>query len=332
MTVEVEKSSIPGVNEGHLRLSDPSNSACDLQRLSNSTHIIGVIPLNACGTQLEEDDDNLLFKNEITTFDNPNDIITRHHQVEIQFYCQYAKRGNVSLGFSAHRESITVLEKGFGTFTYQFEFYQTSEFTSIVDPRNYPLDVVVKQMIYMDIEATTTVNTELFVESCRAAPYDNPNYHHTYPIIENGCNVDETVQIFSPRHEIHFRFGMEAFKFIGLHDQVYISCSVIVCEAGNPNTRCAQGCMNSTSPQSADHHHRKRDAPMQSTRHHISQGPLRLIKTSESSGNTNPEVTNMNMVFMAGCFLASIAMVCGVILYKGKVKNVKYQPLPTFET
>ncbi|CAB1326542.1 unnamed protein product [Coregonus sp. 'balchen'] len=289
MTVEVEKSSIPGVNEGHLRLSDPSNSACDLQRLSNSTHIIGVIPLNACGTQLEEDDDNLLFKNEITTFDNPNDIITRHHQVEIQFYCQYAKRGNVSLGFSAHRESITVLEKGFGTFTYQFEFYQTSEFTSIVDPRNYPLDVVVKQMIYMDIEATTTVNTELFVESCRAAPYDNPNYHHTYPIIENGC-------------------------------------SVIVCEAGNPNTRCAQGCMNSTSPQSADHHHRKRDAPMQSTRHHISQGPLRLIKTSESS------VTNMNMVFMAGCFLASIAMVCGVILYKGKATGVKYQPLPTFET
>uniref|UniRef100_A0A4W5NMC2 ZP domain-containing protein n=1 Tax=Hucho hucho TaxID=62062 RepID=A0A4W5NMC2_9TELE len=327
MTVEVEKSSIPGVHEDHLRLSDPSNSACDLQRLSNSTHIIGVIPLNACGTQIEEDDDNLLFKNEITTFDNPNDIITRHHQVEIQFYCQYAKHGNVSLGFSTHRESITVVEKGFGTFTYQFEFYQTSEFTSVVNPRDYPLDVVVKQMIYMDIEATTTVNnTEIFVESCRAAPYDNPNYHPAYPIIENGCNVDETVQIFSPRHKRHFRFGMESFKFIGLHDQVYISCSVILCEAGNPNTRCAQGCINSTSPQSADHHHRKRDAPMQTARHHISQGPLRLIKTSESS------VTNMNMVFMAGCFLAAIAMVCGFVLYKAKATGVKYQPLPTFET
>ncbi|KAK6294109.1 hypothetical protein J4Q44_G00349390 [Coregonus suidteri] len=327
MTVEVEKSSVTGIHEDHLRLNDPSNSACDLQRLSNSTHIIGVIPLNACGTQIEEDDDNLIFKNEITTFDNPNDIITRHHQVEIQFYCQYAKRGNVSLGFTAHRDSVTVVEKGFGTFTYQFEFYQTSQFTNMVDPRDYPLDVVVKQMIYMDIEAVSTVNnTELFVESCRATPYDNPNYHPTYSIIENGCNVDETVQIFSPRHQRHFQFGMEAFKFIGLHDQVYISCSVILCEAGNPNTRCAQGCVNSTSPQPDGHHHRKREAAMQTAKHHISQGPLRLRRSSESS------VTNMNMVLMAGCIVATVAMLCGVMLYKAKTPGVKYQPLTAFET
>ncbi|XP_055771743.1 CUB and zona pellucida-like domain-containing protein 1, partial [Salvelinus fontinalis] len=327
MTVEVEKSSVTEIHEDHLRLNDPSNSACDLQRLSNSTHIIGVIPLNACGTQIEEDDDNLIFKNQISTFDNPNDIITRQHQVEIQFYCQYAKRGNVSLGFSAHRDNITVVEKGFGTFTYQFEFYQTSQFTDMVDPRDYPLDVVVKQMIYMDIEAVSTVNnTELFVESCRAAPYDNPNYHPTYPIIENGCIVDETVQIFSPRHQRHFQFGMEAFKFIGMHDQVYISCSVILCEAGNPNTRCAQGCVNSTSPQPAGHHHRKRDAAMQTAKHHISQGPLRLRKSSESS------VTTMNMGLLVGCIVAAVAMLCGVMLYKAKTSGVKYQPLTTFET
>lgn len=53
MTVEVEKSSVTGIDEDHLRLNDPSNSACDLQRFSNNTHIIGVIPLNACGTQIE---------------------------------------------------------------------------------------------------------------------------------------------------------------------------------------------------------------------------------------------------------------------------------------
>ncbi|XP_064817814.1 CUB and zona pellucida-like domain-containing protein 1 isoform X1 [Oncorhynchus masou masou] len=329
MTVEVEKSSVTEIHEDHLRLNDPSNSACDLQRLSNSTHIIGVIPLNACGTQIEEDDDNLIFKNQITTFDNPNDIITRHHQVEFQFYCQYAKRGNVSLGFTAHRDSITVLEKGFGTFTYQFEFYQTSQFANMVDPRDYPIDVEVKQMIYMDIEAVSTVNnTELFVESCRAAPYDNPDYHPTYPIIENGCIVDETVQIFSPRHQRHFQFGMEAFKFIGMHDQVYISCSVILCEAGNPNTRCAQGCVNSTSPQPAGHHHhhRKREAAMQTAKRHISQGPLRLRKSSESS------VTNVNMGLMVGCIVAAVAMLCGVMLYKSKTSGVKYQPLTTFET
>ena len=53
MTVEVEKSSLPGLHEDHLRLNDPSNTACSLTRHSNSTHIVAVMPLNGCGTVIE---------------------------------------------------------------------------------------------------------------------------------------------------------------------------------------------------------------------------------------------------------------------------------------
>ncbi|TKS70517.1 hypothetical protein D9C73_004586 [Collichthys lucidus] len=53
MTVEVEKSSFAGLHEEHLRLIDPSSTVCSLQTHSNSTHVIGVIPLNACGTEIE---------------------------------------------------------------------------------------------------------------------------------------------------------------------------------------------------------------------------------------------------------------------------------------
>ncbi|CAB1317233.1 unnamed protein product, partial [Coregonus sp. 'balchen'] len=104
---------------------------------------------------------------------------------------------------------------------------------------------------------------------------------------------------------------------------VYISCSVILCEAGNLNTRCAQGCVISTSPQSAGHHYCKREAPMLTAMHPICQGPLRLQKTSESLV-TN---MNMNMVFIAGCLLTAVAMLCGMILYKAKATWVKYQPI-----
>ncbi|KAK6317584.1 hypothetical protein J4Q44_G00129840 [Coregonus suidteri] len=73
---------------------------------------------------------------------------------------------------------------------------------------------------------------------------------------------------------------MEAFKFIGRHDQVYISCAVILCEAGNPNTRCAQGCIpgNTTS---APHRH-GREAVLETAKHFISQGPLRLRRSADS--------------------------------------------------
>uniref|UniRef100_UPI003AAB9D86 ZP domain-containing protein-like n=1 Tax=Centroberyx gerrardi TaxID=166262 RepID=UPI003AAB9D86 len=333
MRVEVDKSSFPRLHEDNLRLNDPSNTVCSLQSLSNSTHIIASIPLNACGTQLEEDDENLIFKNEITTVDNVRDLITRKHLLEVQFYCQYPKRGNVTLGFTAHRSNVTVWEKGFGTFIYGFEFYQSSRFQTMMDPNSYPLEFDVGDRIYMELEATSSVNnTELFVESCRAAPYDNPNYWPTYPIIENGCKVDQTVQIYSRRHQGQFRFSMEAFKFIGQHDQVYISCSVIMCEAGNRNTRCSQGCIDSTSPPShGSHHRRKRAAVIQTARHLVSQGPLRLRRSSESTGNADLNL-NLNLVFIAGCLLAAVGMICAAAVYKAKTSRVKYQPLPTFET
>ncbi|XP_026036276.1 uncharacterized protein LOC113029565 [Astatotilapia calliptera] len=331
MRVEVEKSSLRGLREDHLRLSEPSNTLCSLERYSNSTHIIGVIPLNACGTQIEEDEEHLIFKNEITTVDDSGALITRKHNLEVEFYCQYPKKGNVSLGFTAHRTMVEVFDKGFGTFTYQFEFYPDNQFRSIIDPSSYPLEYDVGQKIYMEIDASSIVNdTEMFVESCRASPYDNPNSQPTYSIIEDGCPVDPTVMIHETDNKRQFRFCIEAFKFIGLHDQVYISCSVMMCEAGNPNSRCSQGCINSNN-----HHHshrRKRDSAIQTAAHFVSQGPLRLKRSADISMSAGNNLNlNLNLVFIAGCLLAAVAMICGVLLYRAKMSKVKYQRLASSE-
>ncbi|AWP01050.1 CUB/zona pellucida-like domains 1-like protein-like [Scophthalmus maximus] len=327
MTVLLEKDSFSGLHQDHLRLSESTNAACSLQTHSNSTHVIAVVPLNSCGTEIEEDENNLIFKNEITTVDDIRDVITRKHLLEVQFYCQYPKRGNVTLGFTAHRRNVTVWEKGFGTFTYQFEFYPNNQFQTRIDPNSYPLEYELGSRIFMQIEATSSINnTELFVESCRAAPYDNPSYHQAYSIIENGCKVDPTVQTYSSADKQEFRFSMEAFKFIGLHNQVYISCSVVMCEAGNTNTRCSMGCINSTGPVRG-----KREAHIQTANHFVSQGPLRLRRSAQSAGATVTNL-NLNLVFIAGCVLAAVGMICGVAIYKSKMAKVKYQPLPTSET
>ncbi|XP_023187457.1 uncharacterized protein LOC102230346 isoform X1 [Xiphophorus maculatus] len=328
MKVEVDKASFFGLQENHLRLSDPSNTVCSLRRHSNHTHIVAIIPLNQCGTQIEEDDDYLIFKNEITTgSDDQNALITRKHLVEARFYCQYPKRGNVTLSFKVHRKTVTVWEKGFGTFTYQLEFYQDNQFGAMFSPNSYPLEYDVGDRIYMQLDASSSVNhTEMFVESCRAAPYDNPNYHPTYSIIENGCNVDPTVQIHSSPNDSKFRFSIEAFQFIGLHDQVYISCTVMMCEAGNPNTRCSRGCNNST----IHNFRRKREAVIESGKHFVSQGPLRLKREADPRGASAVNL-NLNLMFVAGCLLAAVGMVCGVIIYKTKTSRVKYQPLPVHE-
>ena len=63
--------------------------------------------------------------------------------------------------------------------------------------------------------------------------------------------------------------------------QVYISCSVIMCEEGNPNSRCSQGCINSTWSGRSQHRIQKREAVTQSSRHQVSQGPLRLRRSAD---------------------------------------------------
>ncbi|XP_036952453.1 CUB and zona pellucida-like domain-containing protein 1 isoform X2 [Acanthopagrus latus] len=332
MTVEIEKSSFPRLSEDHLRLNDPTNTVCSLQRHSNSTHVVAVIPLNACGTQIEEDDDNLIFTNEITTIDRGTDVITRKHLLEVQVCCQYPKQGNVSQSFTVHRPNVTVWEKGYGKFTYGFEFYPDSTFRTMVDPNLYPLEYEIGSRVFMQIEATSSINnTELFVESCTAAPYDNPNSRPKYTIIENGCNVDSTIQRYTPDNQTQFKFSMEAFKFIGQNNQVYISCSVMMCEAGNPNTRCAQGCINSTQP--GGHNIAKREVVTQTSRHLVSQGPLRLKRSAEGAESPVMNLNlNLNLVFIAGCLLAAVGMISAVVMYKTKMSKVKYQPLPTFES
>ncbi|XP_070687536.1 CUB and zona pellucida-like domain-containing protein 1 [Pempheris klunzingeri] len=319
ITVEVEKSYLIRRNEHSLHLNNFQDPSCNLSTRSNTTHLVAVMSLNMCGTLIEEDDNNIIFKNEITSAD-PSEIISRQHDVEIAFSCVYPKLTNLTLGFK-HKNPYAFSEKGFGSFTFKFEFFESQLFRQQVDASTYPVEVYLKQMMFMQIEATSSIpNTVLFVESCRATPYDNPNSRISYTIIEHGCAKDKTVQIY-PSSRAQFRFGMEAFEFIGAHEEVYITCSVMLCETNVPGTRCSQGCITSGN------HRSKREVAGQSSSHAISQGPLHLVKTSDSQVSGPSLNLGMNFIFIVGCLV-----VCVVVIYRTRRSRAKYQPLPTSET
>ncbi|KAK7124081.1 hypothetical protein R3I93_022249 [Phoxinus phoxinus] len=325
MSVSIERATISGIHGDHLRLN--YNASCLVS--SNSTHVFTTFSLTGCGTQVEETEEHLIFKNTIMTFDNPNHIITRKNEIGIEVMCKYQKKSSITTRFDAHRQAVNFTERGFGSFSYQFEFYQTGSFNNMRSPNTYPLEYNVGQPIYMEIEPVNLVqNTEIFLESCVASPSDNPTYPISYPIITNGCGVDETVHIYTS-HESSVKFSMEAFKFIGQYDQVFISCSIIICQANNPNTRCAQGCTNGTVIASSSHVH-KREAGIQTGSHFISQGPLRLKRSASLTEAISPSL-NLNLVFVAGCVVAVVAMVCGIIFYKSRGSKINYQLLKTNE-
>ncbi|XP_043120255.1 ZP domain-containing protein-like [Puntigrus tetrazona] len=155
---------------------------------------------------------NAISKNEIFSTDDSSSIITRKHEVEIEFSCRYEKKNNISLEFTARRHITTITEKGFGTLTYSFGLFRTVNYNTEIDVTTYPAEYDLGEMIYMQIESQSTINnTELFVESCVATPYNDPSYQTSYTIIQNGCILDETVEFYTS-HQPLVRFGLQAFR------------------------------------------------------------------------------------------------------------------------
>ncbi|XP_031694929.1 uncharacterized protein LOC116377428 [Anarrhichthys ocellatus] len=215
MMVALEKASMPGIDENYLQLRDPS---CSLT--SNDTHIVGSMSFSTCGTKLEDQGDFLVFKNEINSYMKHTEVITRRNKVKIDFSCQFPKTISISSYYNLHKSDYIFTESSFGSFGYTFEIFTDSNFTSQVAASAYPVEVKLLEMIYMGIQAESDLpNVNLFVESCKATPDDNPENTLSYDLIKNGCQMDETLKIH-PSNQTSFNFEVQAFKFTGNFDQV----------------------------------------------------------------------------------------------------------------
>nr|XP_020511710.1 uncharacterized protein LOC110000715 [Labrus bergylta] len=267
MTVVLEKASMPGIDENFLELKD---SSCSLT--SNSTHIMGTMSFSTCGTKIEDKGDFIIFQNEINSFELPTEVIVRRKTVKIGFSCQFPKTISISSYFSLHKSDYIFTESNFGSFGYTFEIFRDGNFSNKVPAKAYPVEVKLLQTIYMGIQAQSELsNVQVFVESCKATPDDNPDNSLSYNLIQNGCNKDETLKVYRSDDPTSFKFEVQAFKFTGNYDQVYITCSVILCEIGSPFSRCAQGCLKEPSRR------RKRAVGKETVGHSITQGPLRFV-------------------------------------------------------
>ncbi|KAK7912648.1 hypothetical protein WMY93_012859 [Mugilogobius chulae] len=281
MTVSLEKASMPGIDVNYLMLLDKS---CSLT--SNGTHIMGTMTFTACGTIIEDKGDFIVFSNEIDSFELPTEVITRRKKVKIGFSCQFPKFISISTYFKVHQDDYIFTESKFGSFGYTFEIYKDSNFTQKVEPNEYPVEVKLFDIIYMSIQAKSDLQqVTMFVESCKATPDDNPDNTLNYDIIKDGCNKDETVE-FKSKTDTRNNFQVQAFKFSGNNDQVYITCSVILCEKNNEFSRCSQGCVETVSKETEDHR--------------ITQGPFRFVgealapnDNDYDSGEDNGFIANM---------------------------------------
>lgn len=138
-------------------------------------------------SQTQDRGDYIAFRNEIHSFERPDEIIIRRTKVQIDFSCEFPKTISISSYYNLHPSDYIFTESSFGSFGYSFEIFNDSSFVNKVEADAYPVQVKLLEMIYMGIEANSELpNVTLFVESCKGTPDDNPDNPLSYEFIQNG--------------------------------------------------------------------------------------------------------------------------------------------------
>ena len=91
-------------------------------------------------------------------------------------------------------------------------------------------------------------------------------FNECFDYFHCSCAVDETVVFEQSPSARLVRFSLEGFKFIGDNAFVFFHCLERVCNASDPNSRCAKGCEKGQR--------RKRDTADSKDLYSLAQGPF----------------------------------------------------------
>ncbi|XP_077375411.1 uncharacterized protein LOC144017569 [Festucalex cinctus] len=282
MTVAIARSTLPDVDVNYLSLNEPS---CLVTH--NATHIIGSTLFSNCGTTIEDEEKYIFFRNQIQPLRNPLKIVSRRKTVKIEFSCQFPKTASISSNYNAEKSDYIFSDSRFDSFSYSFDVYTDGNFTNKVQPIAYPVQVEFLQNIYLGLRAESELaNVSLFLDSCRATPDDNPDNVDFYDLVTEGCVKDPSLRVKTV-DKLSYHLEFQAFRFGGDNDQVYITCTVLMCDVNDPLSRCAMGCLNE------QFRRRRRAAGMRTSIQSLTQGPFQFVNEAVPSGavhHNNSEV------------------------------------------
>ncbi|XP_072176517.1 CUB and zona pellucida-like domain-containing protein 1 [Diadema setosum] len=275
-------------------------------------HVAITTRYDRCGTIQEQEADYIKFYNKVTYYtprdrSGTNQIITREHILQINVTCKLEREETLSEIFYPIRDSVTASELGYGEFTITLERY--TNWTFNWEAADSAL-VELGQELYFGVKLVAYSDLTLFIESCWATRTPNPLDAIRYSLIDNGCAEDTTVT-FRNLGQLFKGFTVDAFAFIGDYEQVYVHCDILVCDNGEWNSRCSQGCVSRA----------KRDVQStgsQSNPHTVSLGPLSVANMEGEKSDTSASSFNYLVIATigsVGIFIALI-VVLGLVVTK----------------
>eukprot|EP00057_Strongylocentrotus_purpuratus_P030180 XP_780929.1 PREDICTED: ZP domain-containing protein [Strongylocentrotus purpuratus] len=345
MIVEIPKSLLTGEMAGpNVRFEnedDADNSYCWGVDTSNdeSVEIIQLTTnLTECGTNRTESDDQETYTNRVISRYLDDDVISRQFAIEIPLSCSYNRSkqmGPVRYELTDYTIDKTLVEEG--AYTFSFDIYEDGTYEQVVE--TYPISIGLNEELYFAASVLSLDGTlDLSIRSCRATPDSNYDSDTRFEFIDNACSTDGLDTNITYLEDYRVGVEMNTFRFIDEGDMVYIHCNLLVCDAGDADSLCEQGCVSSSSMISG---RKRRDVSSGLKTKRFTRGPLRVRRAaqkqdsisrmdiSESGSSTQQQVTNAFnpwMVAMAAMATVVMAMAAMMVVVLRKVSNISASP------
>ncbi|XP_078698216.1 oncoprotein-induced transcript 3 protein-like isoform X2 [Branchiostoma floridae x Branchiostoma belcheri] len=279
---------------------------------TNGSHYLFRTELYDCGTEVTFGAKYVTFLNTINILGTHlnSGVITREGDIWITSKCNYERKEWVDSTFLPIPGGLNFTEEGFGQLEVRLSMFPTRQYLRQYRADQYPIHLRLRQHVYMQLEVQGHAQKlSVLALNCKATMSPSPNDSLQYQLIREGCASDPTLKTYDVDDPGKERFGFEAFRFIREVRTVYVHCEVLVCDAADAGSRCAQGCVRRGKRAAGEVDMRGR--------HMIYQGPIVLDDDKEAEHavrlvddqETGPARRGAPWAMLAaGCVLAALAL------------------------
>ncbi|XP_035658184.1 ZP domain-containing protein-like [Branchiostoma floridae] len=292
------------------------------QATFNGTHYILRTGLYQCGTKVTFDSKYVIFYNNVSLLFTHDGVITRDPDVVIHSVCKYDRDEAVMSEFLPIPGGLEFVDEGFGQLSIRLDLFPTQSYLSPYTTPDYPVHLHLRDMMYLQLQVQGHAR-QLSVIALHCEATSGNNASLKYPLIQESCASDDTLQFYAQPQPGTQRFGLEAFRFVQEVTTVNIRCEVEVCDATDTTSRCEQGCRTSR-------HHKRAlgDQDAMKSRYVISQGPIIFSADFQEADGAKAAV-----IAVGG---SAVVIVLAAVLLAVRVRRSKrvhpgYQPLSNLD-
>ncbi|XP_035692524.1 uromodulin-like [Branchiostoma floridae] len=329
MQVSFPRAALPGVDVENMHLL---NDTC--RATVSPTQVTVKTGLEECGTiPVTSSADKLTYINEVigshVTYENG---AVRATPFRKRFQCEFLRQYVVSQGreilYNIPSPRVKLIDALNNSFVFEMNIFTSPAFSATYSSANFPLRVLPSDRLYYGLSVESPLNNlELFAQDCVSTPTMDPDDLPQVFIIQNGCDLDPTLQRKSARStDMALYFSIKAFTFPAAVDPslVYLHCTMVVCPKDDPNSRCRQGCIPARRRRDAVEEARFRRTSSNDRQMSVTGGPFSIL-SGQGTDDTIPtggEGKNAAAFPTVGVAIGSAGALMGVLLLAAAVVMV----------